>query len=190
MLGRYTGWTRAFRCGTKGAPVDRSRILMGLALTATVAAWIPSAANAAPDPIKGKLSKNGYTVIALAPDGRAATVDAKPKFRLVPPAGKVTLHLRDAKGSYAGPLVVPDSRKKVIVGIHAGAVLGKVKVKSGFAVAKNAEPGDIVTKMNARAKNGIPVGARVLGRVGGSAKGRSGLGRDPDRDALPGAFDV
>ncbi len=58
-------------------------------------------------PITGKLSKRGYTVIALAKSGEAKTDEApNGKFRLRPPAKKVTLHLRASDGTYAGPIVV------------------------------------------------------------------------------------
>ena len=57
--------------------------------------------------ITGKLSKPGYTVIALASSGRAKTKRApKGTFKLRPPADQVTLHLRASDGTYAGPIVV------------------------------------------------------------------------------------
>lgn len=58
-------------------------------------------------PITGKLSKPGYTVIVLARNGTANSVRAgSGQFRLRPPAKKVTLHLRAPDGTYAGPVVV------------------------------------------------------------------------------------
>jgi hypothetical protein len=66
-----------------------------------------AAGSARKQPITGKLNKPGYTVIALARNGRAKTVRARSgAFELRPPAKKVTLHLRASDGTYAGPVVV------------------------------------------------------------------------------------
>ncbi len=169
--------------------MDRSLILTGLTIAALASAGSPATASAAPDPIKGKLSKRGYTVIALAKSGKARATDAKRKFRLVPPARKVTLHLRDRDGEYAGPIVVGGTKKKAVVGVRAGAELARVKIKRGYAVA-TPDDSDVVGRMKARARKRRPIGAGVLGRVSSESKGRGGLGRDPDKDGLPGAFDV
>jgi hypothetical protein len=45
-------------------------------------------------------------------------------------------------------------------------------------------------RRTARARKGVPVGTRVLGRVAGRAKGSAGAGLDVDRDGVPAAFDV
>src|SRR2546422_4041405 len=87
---------------------------------------------AAPRPISGKLSRPGYTVIALAADGKARVVRARRgAFRLRPPAGRVTLHLRAANGIYAGPIVVGRAGTRAIVGVKAGAPLRRVNARRG-----------------------------------------------------------
>src|SRR5215213_4657836 len=105
------------------------------ALAAVVLGMLPATSAAAPRAIAGKLSKKGYTVIALAADGRARSVVARPGFKVRPPASRITLHLRDAKGRYAGPVVVGRAGKQVVVGVKAGAKLGRVRVRNGYATA-------------------------------------------------------
>src|SRR6266480_3276310 len=114
-----------------GLPAQsRARIgvlCVGAALLALLAASEP--ADAAFKPITGKLSKPGYTVIALAANGKAKVARAsRRRFRLRPPAKRVTLHLRAPNGNYAGPIVVGRSRKgrRAILGVKAGARLGRI----------------------------------------------------------------
>jgi hypothetical protein len=45
-------------------------------------------------------------------------------------------------------------------------------------------------RRTARARNGVPVGARTLGRVAGRSTGSAGAGLDVDRDGVPAAYDV
>ena len=72
----------------------------------------PASAAAKPRSISGKLSKPGYTVIALADNGKATSVRLRrSSFRLRPPASRVTLHLRARNGRYAGPVVLGSTRK-------------------------------------------------------------------------------
>jgi hypothetical protein len=81
--------------------------------------------------ISGTLSRPGYTVIALASNGKATSVRASHgSFSLRPPAASVTLQLRGADGIYAGPVVIGSDQKGVraIVGVRAGARLGKITV--------------------------------------------------------------
>src|SRR4051794_21599029 len=93
-----------------------------------------SAATAKQRPITGKLAKNGYTVIALSYDGAASSARIKSgRFSVVPPASRVTLSLRDKAGVYAGPIVVGKKGSKVVLGVKAGAPLGKLKLAKGFA---------------------------------------------------------
>lgn len=167
--------------------MDSRRTMAVVGLGALLA--LPSAAAAAPKPIKGKLSKRGYTVIALATDGTARTAKANRSFKVRPTRKVVTLQLRDRHGAYAGPVVVGGSGRKVVVGVRAGAKLGRVKVKNGYAVAR-ADRAHRVKRMSARARRGKPIGAGILGRVRAGVSGKDGLGRDYDRDGLPGAFDV
>jgi len=162
-------------------------------LALALGAGLAVPAHAANRPVTGKLSKPGYTVVALAANGKARAVKATGRtFRLVPPAGTVSLHLRDPKGVYAGPIVV-DAKKptRVIVGVKAGAVLGTISIVKGYARLKAPPARRFVgSALTARAKKGAPIGAGVFGRVRSTATGASGAGRDQDADGLPGAFDV
>ncbi|MEA2393428.1 MAG: hypothetical protein QOJ82_1319 [Solirubrobacteraceae bacterium] len=142
-------------------------------------------------PITGKLSKPGYTLVALAASGKATSVRVNGTFELVPPANRVTLHLRSKSGVYAGPIVVGRSGAKAILGVKAGARLGAIAVMNGYAVTKKTPPARFVARSTtSKAKGGVPVGARVFGRVSSAAKGTAGNGRDQDQDGIPGAFDV
>jgi hypothetical protein len=159
-----------------------------------LAASVPTAHAA--KPVTGKLSQAGATVIALDAGGEAASAAtrANGKFKLRPSAKKVSLHLRAADGTYAGPVVI-DKRgkrgKKAILGVEAGANLGKVKVRNGYAKLKRDLPGeDVDRKRKAKAKRGVPIGAGNFGRVVAAATGASGPGQDLDRDGIPGALDV
>lgn len=161
------------------------------ALTVVLAALLcaPGAAAAAAPPLSGSVSKPGFSVIALALNGRARSAEANRKFRIAPPAKVVTLHLRDKRGRYAGPVVVGRKGKRLVLGVKAGAKLGRISVRKGFGVAR-VKPAKRVAARWARARKGRPIGARVLGRIRSKASGRAGAGRDPDRDGIPGAFDV
>jgi hypothetical protein len=164
------------------------RRLVGCGLLCGLLFASPAAAKQ--KPITGSAPK-GYTVIALADTGRAATAVAKPAFKLVPTARVVTVQLRDNKGSYGGPLVVGGKGTKVVVGVKAGAALGKLRIKKGFAVpAKKLPARAIDKKRTARAAGGVPLGAGRLGLVRAPATGKAGQGRDQDVDGVPGAFDV
>src|SRR4051794_4716244 len=78
--------------------------------------------------ISGKLSKRGYTVIALDSGGEAKSVLARRgKFKLRPTELRVTLHLRAPDGTYAGPIVVRS----------AGGGKGKTATSSRRKGAKN-----------------------------------------------------
>ena len=93
-------------------------------------------------PISGKLSKGGYTVIAMSAGGKTTAVVAKAgKFELRPPAKTVTLRLRAPNGLYAGPVVVASQQRggQVIEGIKAGAKLGRINVNAGKGYAKPAK---------------------------------------------------
>ncbi len=149
---------------------------------------LPGAAVAKPRAISLKLSKSGYTVVALDNSGHAVKAAGR-NVKLVPTASRFTLHLIDARGNYAGPIVVAGKGKKVVVGLRGGGRLGTVKVKRGYGLAH--APARVLDKRRtARARRGVPVGTRVLGRVAGRAKGSAGAGLDVDRDGVPAAFDV
>jgi hypothetical protein len=138
--------------------------------------------------IKGKLSAPGYTVIALAEDGSAASAQANPGFKLTPPAKNVTLHLRALDGQYAGPVVVGRKGKNAIVGLKAGAKLGKVKVRDGYAKVSKKLPKESLDKQaKAVAENKVPIGAGNFGRVASAA---SVPGPDQDLDGIPTPLDI
>ena len=147
---------------------------VAVASTALAVGAAPSVAKQAR--VTGKLSKPGYTLIALAGNGKATSVRAKGSFTLVLPAGKVTLHLRAKSGVYAGPIVVGGSGRKAILGVKGGARLGVVAVKRGYARPKRALPARFVNRsVTAKARKGVPVGAAVFGRV--KAKAGGGFGQ-------------
>jgi hypothetical protein len=174
----------------------RIRIRVGTACVAgslvLLATGSPPAA--AKKPINGKLSKAGYTVIALAANGKANAVTAKPKFKVRPKAKRVTLHLRAKDGTYAGPIVVGTKKKgkRAILGVKAGAKLGKVKVKvrKGYAKPKRRLARRFVdTKRKARAKKGVPIGAGNFGRVRSKKLGGGAPG-DRDLDGIADPLDI
>jgi hypothetical protein len=83
----------------------RSRGVLGCCAVAFLALVAPAAAAVRFAPISGSLSKPGYTVIALAANGKATSVRANHGgFSLRPPADRVTLQLRAPNGIYAGPM--------------------------------------------------------------------------------------
>lgn len=172
---------------------SRTRTALLAACTLTLALLIPAFVQARPAKVSGKLSVRGYTVIAVAASGKAKTARAaRGKFKLRPPTKKVTLQLRAPDGTYAGPIVVAETEQgeRAILGVKAGAKLGKIRVYPGDGYAKLATrlPRKYVNlKRTALAEQGIPLGAGNLGRVrasGGQAPG------DGDLDGIPNPLDV
>jgi hypothetical protein len=165
--------------------------LVFLVSVALLTATAPAAA--ARKQIRGKLSKPGYTVIAVAANGKAKSVQAKAgRFALAPPAKSVTLHLRAANGTYAGPIVVGRKQKgkRAIVGVRAGATLGRIKVRRGYGrVSKGLRKKALDARLTARARKGVPIGARVFGRVR-SKSPRISVRGDRDLDGIPDPLDI
>jgi hypothetical protein len=158
------------------------------------AAFVATTAHAAvPKRITGKLSKPGYTVIALAANGKATSALAKRgRFRLRPPASPVTLHLRAKSGRYAGPIVLGGERRgrRAILGVRAGARLGTIRVRRGYAKVRKQVPTKWVDgKRWALASKGVPIGAGRFGRVRSRHAG-SGTPGDLDLDGIPDPLDV
>lgn len=152
-----------------------------------------SVASAKTKPIKLTLPGT-YTVIALAENGKSSTVNKKSgSVKVTPKASKVSLHLIDPSGKYVAMVVMGKSGKKqVSTCVKAGANLGRLKVKNGYATPTNkkkAKNGKC-SSLKAKAKGGKPIGAGVFGRVKAKAAGVNGPGKDIDKDGLPGAFDV
>jgi hypothetical protein len=177
--------TRRLRA-TYEAPCGRRGVCSALYVVGALA--FPAAAVAKPRTISLKLSKTGYTVLALDNAGHAVKAAGR-NVKLTPTASRFTLHLVDAHGNYAGPIVVAGKGTKVVVGLRGGGRLGTVKVKRGYGLAR-APKRALDKSRTARARNGAPLGARVLGRVAGRSKGSGGAGLDVDRDGVPAAFDV
>ena len=167
---------------------------IGVAVLVLSAATAPAALAA--KPITGKLSEAGLTVIALDTEGEAASARPKAngKFRVRPSARRVSLHLRAADGTYAGPVVIDRKGKKgkqAILGVDAGAELGKVRVRDGYAkLMEEVAREDQDRKRKAKARKGVPIGAGNFGRAAAQASGAPGPGQDHDLDGIPGALDV
>ena len=157
---------------------------------AAISLLAPAAASAKPAAITGTLSKPGYTVVALGYDGSAVSSHAR-SFRLVPRAARVTLQLRDARGKYAGPVVVGVRAGKAVLGVKPGAKLGKVTVLGGYA--KTAKPLAARFADGSRTTSGraVPAGnGRNFGLVRSTGHGPAGRGGDTDGDGVPNAFDI
>jgi hypothetical protein len=179
-------------CQQEGVPLRVvGQQLAGISLLALCAAGVPVAAAA--KPITGELSEPGYTVIALAPNGKADTDRApRGKFHLRPPADGVTVHLRAPDGVYAGPVVVTARQggKLAVLGLESGAELGRIAVRDGYAEVARKLPGRWVDReREARARKGVPIGAGVFGRVR-SKPPRSAPRGDGDVDGISDPVDV
>jgi hypothetical protein len=150
-------------------------------------------AHAAPKAISGKLSKPGYTLIALADSGKARVVRVRrSRFAVRPPARRVTLQLRRPDGVYAGPVVVGRRERgtRAIVGVRAGTKLGRVRVRHGYATVRKRLGDDrILSDALVRARRGKPIGAGRFGRVR-SRDVRDPLPADRDLDGIPDVLDV
>jgi hypothetical protein len=153
-----------------------------------------TSAAAAPKRITGKLTNPDVTVLGLAESGESeSTPAASGKFTLRPAAKAATLHLRAIDGTYAGPIVVGrKGKRRAIMGVKAGAKLGKVRVRArkGYAKASGELPEKVVDeKRFARAKKGVPIGAGNFGRVS-SQRTRGGAPGDLDLDGIPDRLDI
>lgn len=140
--------------------------------------------------IQGQLDRAGYTVVALAPDGRARSARGG-RFAIVPPAKVVTLQIRDRSGDYLGPLIAEGKGGRVVVGVRAGAKLGKIRLFASYARPVRRPPAKwLDTGRTALARHGVPIGAGLRGLVRSQGHGGVGSGHDQDGDGIPGAFDV
>jgi len=140
--------------------------------------------------ITGKLSKSGYTVIALGYNGKAASSKGR-SFKIVPRDSRVTLQLRDKRGRYAGPVLVGARGKTVIVGVKAGAKLGTIRIRSGYATAAKVSAKAIDARRTAQARKGVPLGnGRNFGLVRSRRHAKNGIGRDADLDGVPDTLDI
>ena len=169
-----------------------SRVSLSV-VSVVVVGVVAAPAAAARPPITGKLSEPGYTVVALAANGKARVVRATTgSFRLRPPARSVTLQLRGPDGVYAGPVVVRRAKrgKVAILGLRPGARLGRVRVRRGYAHATSRPARRSVdSDVRVRARRGVPIGAGNFGRVF-SRHVRSRIAGDRDIDGIPDLLDV
>jgi hypothetical protein len=173
----------------------------------TVAVLSPASAVAAT--VSGTLAgARGYTVIALASGGQSSksAVAADGRFSVRVPGRGSTLQLVKPNGAYFGPVVLRKAGRKALLGLSAmGGKLGKVSLKSGFAVAR--APLKAISSRGAirTTKSGAPLGAGNLGfvRMPARAEAKGALrasaagtgagdlpGADPDGDGVPSTFDA
>lgn len=170
--------------------VRRQRFLMALAV-ATLGLGIGAApAFARLAAITGKLSKRGYSVIALGYNGRAAVAKG-PAFRVVPRDKLVTLQLRGPNGRYAGPVVIGRKGKWLVVGVKAGAKLRTVTIHNGYATVKTPSTKFVDSSRICQQHGGVPLGnGRNFGFVRSKLKGKTGAGEDQDLSCVPNVFDI
>lgn len=160
--------------------------------------------------LTGKLTGGrGYGAIVVQRNGvtKSALVKRDGVFEVkgISPAllRGATLQLIDAKGRYAGPVVLgmKGSRASIAFSGKAparGALdLGVVSLKRGYATLKrNQLASALYAKPTVKTSRGKPAGAGQLGLVLSAAQGASirataeDPGSDPDRDGVPSAFDV
>ena len=156
---------------------------------------LPGAVSARIAAIRGKLTKPGYTVIALAANGKMTSARAgRGTFALRPPATAVTVQLRAPNGVYGGPIVIAVEKrgKLAITGVRAGANLGAISVNArhGYAKVGRKPPTRWVDVTRwARAKNGVPTGAGRFGLVRSALPRRAPAG-DLDADGVPNVLDI
>lgn len=165
----------------------RLPLVLGLAGSLVLA----STAAARPAAITGKLSKPGYTLIAIGYDGSAVSTRAR-SFKLRPRVGRVTLHLRDRRGKYAGPVLVARKGRRGVVGVRAGARLGRVRIARGYAGTARALPRRALDRgRTVQLRGGAPLGnGRNFGLVRSRGVGGIGPGADRDLDGVPGVLDI
>ncbi len=158
-------------------------------------ATTPAAVSARIAAISGNLTKPGYTVIALAANGKLTSVRAgRGAFTLRPPATAVTLQLRAPNGVYGGPIVIAVEKRGrlAITGVRAGAKLGTISVnaRDGYAkVARKPATRWVDVTRWAQATNGIPIGAGRFGLVRSTLPRHSPAG-DLDADGIPDVLDI
>jgi len=172
------------------------RFLVGaafVALAVYAAAAAASTSRARLAPITGDLSKSGYTVIALAYNGKAITAKGS-DFRIAPPASPVTLQLVNAHGVYAGPVVVGGGGSRVYEGVRAGAKLGTITLSNGYAVVARRLASRFIDKSRwAHAVHGVPVAnGRNYGlvRIAGKHTGSSAAGGDLAHSGVPNDINI
>lgn len=170
----------------------RAKGFAALAAVAALSLLIAPVAQAKKKKISFSVSKR-YTAIALAANGKASSVKKSGKVALTPKASNVTLHLVNPDGTYEAMVVTGKVGKKMVsTCVKAGASLGRLKVRGGYATPSAKQRGPFAcSSFKAQAKGGKPTGAGVFGLTDKcKKKGSNGSGKDQDQDGLPGAFDV
>jgi hypothetical protein len=173
-----------------------SLIVMALIAGALLLSGGPSAASAkkAQLTVSGQLDRAGYTVLAIGYKGKVTSTHSK-SFKLRLGEKQVTLQLIGPRGKYAGPIVVGYKNGKAIVGVRAGAKLGRIHVVTakGYArVTKKVRSGWLDAKRVALVKKQVPIGnGRNFGFVKSSRhNGPAASGADTDFDGVPNMLDV
>lgn len=173
--------------------MSRAVAVCATACLALLGATGPAAA--APKRITGTLSEPGYTVIALSTGGKTSAVRTRAgRFALRPRAERVTLHLRDPNGVYAGPVVLRSVARgrRAVVGVRAGARLGRIKVIAARGYARPVRRPRrrwIDTALAARARRAVPIGVGNFGQVRSRSPRRRVPG-DLDADGIPNRLDI
>ena len=78
------------------------------------------------------------------------------------PAERVTLHLRAADGTYAGPVIAGVRRGRAVVGFRAGARLGRINVRSVMPESPGGFPAGLSTPPAWPGRGEAPQSARSL----------------------------
>ena len=129
--------------------------------------------------VTGHLNADGYTVVAVRTNGKIASSKSR-SFSLRAPAAQYTLQLINSRGQYAGPVVVGEGSRKVVVGLKGGVALGAIEVVSakGYAhVARRVRAASLVRSRWAWARHGVPIGnGRNFGLVVSPTKGTGPAG--------------
>jgi hypothetical protein len=171
------------RCRVAIAVLIATAVALSVGVGAT-----PASAHLAP--ISGKLSKRAYAVIALAYNGKAVLAKGR-AFRVIPPARTVTLQLRGPNGLYAGPVVTSRRGKWLVVGVKAGAKLGTVRIRKGYATIGKLPSKFVDTSRVCQQHRGVPLGnGRNFGFVRSELKGKTGAGEDQDLSCVPNIFNI
>jgi hypothetical protein len=181
-----------------------TRRLTALVASALLSLFAATTAEARPYVTGRVAGATGYTVLALAPDGHAASakLGRAGTFRL-PAARGARLQLLRPSGEYFGPVVLGRApRGRVLVALSGRrAALGRIVLKASHAVVARSVRGAADPRETATADaHGRPVGAGKLGLVAShharsAAAGRGGPGAgqpggDPDHDGIPSAIDA
>lgn len=160
--------------------MNLTRRIMSVVMTVVAAGAVAvPGASAASVKVQGSLgvAQAGYTVLMVAPSGRAvaATADANGKFVITTTktlARKASLQLVDAKNRYAGPVVIAKEKVGTAwcskVRLSGTSVnLGTLSVKNGAAIPKKTQKAStyMSTAIPAKSSAGLPAATGTSGIV-------------------------